>query len=241
MNPGSPSSPELSESTAPATSESGGSRPSIWKNPFVIAFVVGALVLTILPFLQRQTLRAPEPISHLGAWTLVDEQGKPFGSDDLKGKVWIASFFFTRCPSICPKQQQALLDLLPHVEDLQRREGTAPISLVSFTVDPDHDVPEKLLAYQQKLRAHVSAPGEWKLLTGDRAALSELLVKRFLVEMGDKQPVQGTPDLFDISHAGRFVLVDQNGDVRGFWRIDDVSRGNLINAARLLAKEGPRP
>ena len=48
-------------------------------------------------------------------------------------------------------------------------------------------------------------------------------------------------DLFDISHASKFVLVDQNGDVRGYWGTDELARGNLINAARMLFKRGPEP
>jgi protein SCO1/2 len=217
----------------------------VWKNPFATAFVLGALVLTALPFLQERTLRAPEPIASLGSWQLVDEQGKPFGSADLKGKVWIASFFFTRCPSVCPRQQESLLKTLPHLDDLLTKDGVSPVSIVSFSVDPDYDTPDVLAKYQQKMRASSSVPpttpGEWKLLTGDRDKMKELLVKHFLVEMGDKKAIEGSADLFDISHVARFALVDQNGDLRGFWGIDDEGRGNLINAARLLAKKGPRP
>lgn len=219
----------------------------LWKSPFVIAFVLGAIVITVLPFLQRATLRAPEPIGSLGSWQLVDEQGKPFGSADLKGKVWIASFFFTRCPSVCVPQQQALLSLQPHLEDLRGRAGVSPIEIVSFTVDPEHDTPAALSAYEQKMLQAAGAPADshraddWKLLTGDREALKALLIQRFYVEMGEKKAIEGKADLFDISHVSRFALVDQNGDLRGYWSTDDLGRGNLINAARLLAKQGPRP
>lgn len=236
---GGPTLPDVTAAPRPAQPEAAPVPP--WKNPFVIAFILGALVLTILPFLQRQTLRAPPPLASLGSWQLTDEQGAAFGSAELKGSVWIASFFFTRCPSVCPRQQAALLSLLPHVEDLRGREGVAPIALVSFTVDPEHDTPPILRSYEEKMRAGSSTPGDWHLLTGPREALAELLVKRFMVTMGDKRALDGSADLFDISHTPKFALVDQNGDVRGFWGNDDLGRGNLINAARLLAKEGVRP
>lgn len=236
------------DTAAGAASAASETKTPLWKNPFAISFVVGAIVLTILPFLQQATLRAPEPIGSLGSWQLVDEQGQPFGSADLKGKVWIASFFFSRCPSVCPPQQQALLSVLAHVDDLREREGVSPIEIVSFTVDPEHDTSAVLAAYEQKMLAAAATTthgtvraSDWRLLTGSHEALRELLIKRFYVEMGEKKAIEGSADLFDISHVARFALVDQNGDLRGYWSTDEQGRGNLINAARLLAKKGPRP
>jgi hypothetical protein len=69
--------------------------------------------------------------------------------------------------------------------------------------------------------------------------MKDLLVKRMFVEVGERTELPG--ELFDIAHTSRFVLVDQNGDVRGYWTTDDLGRGNLINAARLLWKRGPNP
>jgi protein SCO1 len=208
----------------------------LYKNPFLIAFVVGAVALTVLPFLQKTQLRAPEPISHLGDWSLVDQWGKPLGSKELAGKVWVASFFFSRCPSICPPQQRDFLKILDHVDDLD-----APIELVSFSVDPEHDKPEILNAYERKLDATGTTKGKWHLVTGSKETLKDILIKRFMVDMGDARALDGSADLFDISHSAKFVLVDQNGAVRGYWSADDLGRGNLINAARLLAKRGPNP
>ena len=214
-------------------------RRPFWKNPFLIGFVAGAIVLTVLPFLQHTQLRAPPPIAPLGEWQLVDENGRPFGSHDLQGQVWIASFFFARCPSLCPAQQASLVKALPHFDDLVGKPGVAPIRLVSFTVDPDNDTPDVLLAYERKLLERGS--DRWTLLTGPRADLENLIAKRFLVAMGERAPVDGASDLYDIPHASKFALVDQRGDLRGFWSTDDEGRGNIINAARLLAKEGPTP
>lgn len=207
----------------------------LWRNPFAIAFVVGAVVLTVLPFLQRTQLRAPEPISQLGQWQLIDQGGKPFGNQQLLGKVWIASFFFARCPSVCPKQQQDFITILSHVDDLEQ-----PIDIVSISVDPEHDAPEVLKGYARKLSAGQPHP-RWHLLTGTKDALKDIVIKRFLVDMGDPKAIDGSADLFDISHTAKLALVDQNGALRGFWSNDDLGRGNLINAARLLAKHGANP
>lgn len=211
-------------------------RRPLWRNPFAVAFVIGAVTLTVLPFIQRLSLKAPPPITSVGAFQLTDEAGQPFSSADLKGKVWIASFFFARCPSICPKLMAEQAKLLPHLDDLTDRAGTSPVLLVSITVDPEHDTPEVLAAYANKLQAPA---GRWKFLTGDREVIKELSVKRFLLGMGDREAVGG--DVYDIVHSGKLALVDQNGDVRGYWGTDEGGRSALISAARLLAKHGPDP
>jgi protein SCO1/2 len=223
-------------STTPSTTSSTTSSPPPWKNPFVIAFVIGALTLTVLPLLQGLVLRAPSLVATLGEWKLVDASGQPIGSESLRVQVWIASVFFSRCPSVCPKQQKDFGSMLTHLEDL-RAPDKKPVRLVSFSVDPEFDTPAVLSAWAAK---HDVDQARWSLVTGPEAALKELLVSRMFLEVGQKQPVPGT-DLFDIAHAARFVLVDQNGDVRGYWPIDDLGRGNLINAARLLWKKGPQP
>jgi protein SCO1/2 len=204
----------------------------LWKNPFVVAFVGGVVAITVLPFLQRMSLRAPPPIASIGSYTLVDERGAPFGSAQLKGNVYIASFFFTRCPSVCPAQQESMKKILRHIDDVKG------ITLVSFTVDPEHDTPEVLAAYANKMGAPA---GAWKFLTGSESAMRELLVKQFLVAMGERKALDGSADLYDIAHSAKFALVDQNGELRGFWSTDDLGRGNIINAARMLAKYGPNP
>ena len=104
-------------------------------------------------------------------------------------------------------------------------------------MDPSYDFPEVLNAYARKRNA---PRDRWKFLTGSEAQLQELLIKRMRVEMGAPRPIEGT-DLIDISHANKFALIDQNGDVRGFWSTDELARGNLINAARMLATRGANP
>jgi len=211
----------------------------LWKNPFVIAFVVGAVALTILPILQSFVMRAPPPLSSLGRWQLVDQTGAPISNETLKGQVWVASFFFSRCPSVCPQQQTDFQKILGHVDDLHD-DDKKPIRLVSFSVDAEYDTPEVLTAYAKKMKAD---PATWTFVTGPEADLKALLVDRMMADVGERtvMPQKGAngEELFDISHLNKFVLIDQNGDVRGFWDTDDLGRGNLINAARLLWKRGP--
>jgi protein SCO1/2 len=223
--------------TAPAsaTSTAPEGKTPVWKNPFVIAFVLGAIALTILPVLQSFAMRAPPPIASLGEWSLLDQNGAVISNETLKGEVWIASVFFSRCATVCPPQQESLSKILKHVDDL-RAPDKKPIRLVSFTVDAEYDTPEVLKRYAS--RFGWDGP-QWSFVGGDAAALKELLVKRMFLEVGEASERPG--ELFDIAHTSRFVLIDQNGDVRGYWTTDDLGRGNLINAARLLWKRGPNP
>lgn len=207
----------------------------LWKNPFVIAFVIGAVTLTILPVMQSATMRAPPPVASLGEWSLVDQNGQAISNETLKGEVWIASVFFSRCATVCPPQQESFSKVLKHVDDL-RAPDKKLIRLVSFTVDAEYDTPAVLKRYAS--RFGWDGP-RWSFVSGDEAKLKDLLVKRMFIEVGDKTELPG--ELFDIAHTSRFVLIDQNGDVRGYWTTDDLGRGNLINAARLLWKRGPNP
>jgi protein SCO1/2 len=231
------SSESVSPSLADALDPGPEVKVPVYKNPFVIAFVIGAIILTILPFAQRMFLKAPPPIASLGDWSLVDQDGQPLTDDSLRGQVWIASVFFSRCPSICPAQQAAFGKILDHVGDLND-DDKKPIRLVSFTVDPEFDQPAVLKAYADKRGKPLS---QWTFATGDEKALKSLLVERMFLEVGEKRALPGDAGLFDIAHAAKFVLIDQNGDVRGYWDTDELARGNLINAARLIWKRGPNP
>lgn len=232
----------MSESPTPATTTANATTTNapdkkvpFYKNPFVIAFLIGAAILTVLPFFQRMALRAPPPVASLGEWQLTDQDGRVVSNETLKGQVWIASFFFSRCPSVCPQQQRDFSQILTHIGDL-KADDKAPVRLVSFTVDPEFDTPAVLKAWGDKMGVDSS---RWSLLSGPEASIKELLMKRMFVDVGERMPLPG--DLFDISHASKFVLVDQNGDVRGYWGTDELARGNIINAARMIWKYGPTP
>jgi protein SCO1 len=206
----------------------------LWKRyPYVVGFLVGAVLLTALPFLQRAFLTAPPPIADLGPWQLVDQGGAAYGSEQLAGKVWIAAFFFSRCPTVCPVEMDKLKRMHKAVADLDDA-----VHFVAFTVDPGYDTPAVLQAYATKLGAD---PARWTFLTGPQASLEALLVKKMLVPIGPAPAATASPqELIDIAHSTRFALVDQKGRLRALWPTEDEQQlGNMINAARLLVREGP--
>lgn len=204
----------------------------IWKNPFVIAFVVGALSLVAIRPLQYAARSAPPPLLEPGVWTLVDQDGKPYGTKDLTGKVWIADFFFTRCPSVCPELTRKLDEVR------QRFPENEQIAFVSFSVDPAFDTPEVLRNHRSKLGI---VDPRWRFVTGSQENVHEWLSGRLRLHVGMPERKEPQDDLFDISHASRFALFDQNGALRALASTDQAGLARLVGAASLLLEEGPNP
>jgi protein SCO1/2 len=157
----------------------------------------------------------------VGDFALTDQTDQPFlSANTLRGKVWIADFIFTNCAGPCPRmsaQMRKVDDALrPHISDLR---------LVSFTVDPARDTPAVLAKYAEHYQAE---PGVWFFLTGPQPALHNLARNVFL--LGD---VNG-----DLQHSTRFVLIDRQSRVRGYYLTsDDDAIPKLIADAKRVAKD----
>jgi protein SCO1/2/putative membrane protein len=133
---------------------------------------------------------SPGPIAD---FSLTDQDGKTVTRKDLLGKVWVASFIFTRCPNEC-------VLITKNLGELQRQLGrNEDVVLVSFTVDPTHDTPAVLKAYAEQKGADSR---RWIFLTGDEYTLKRLIVDSF------KQPFA--------PHSPQLVVVDADGEFRGF-------------------------
>ena len=150
----------------------------------------------------------PEPLPvfyDAPKFSLTDQQDRPFGSDDLRGKVWVADFIFTTCPGACPKMTMKM-------SGLQRAVPDKDVHLVSFTVDPERDTPAVLRQYAQSFDAD---PARWHFLTGEKAALFDAAagLKLSAAPAGQFGP--------EIVHAEKFLLVDGAGKVRGIYDSND--------------------
>jgi len=167
----------------------------------------------------------PLPVlGDLPHFALTDRTGEVVDSEQLRGKVWIADFVFTRCPDFCPA-------LTARMAQLQKRlpSDADPVRLVSFSVDPVHDTPAVLTAYA----ARAGAQPEWLFLTGPRDTLAGLLRDGFRVAYADDGPPTSP-----ITHSDRFVLVDRGLRLRGYYHgsePQDVDR--LAVDAQVLRRE----
>jgi protein SCO1/2 len=202
-------------------------------HPGWVVFAALALAVPMGALLLRQTARRELPLlATLPAFSLVDENGKPFGRDDMLGKVWVADFVFTSCADACPKLQ----DKMRRIQDrLIPTEQGGGIALLSISVDPERDTPEKLREYAQMFGAR---PGMWRYLTGQQKEVERTVVKGFHTAMA-KIPVPGADphlEAFDIMHGERLVLVDRLGRIRGFYDADD--QDAILRDARALTAGG---
>jgi cytochrome oxidase Cu insertion factor (SCO1/SenC/PrrC family) len=141
-------------------------------------------------------------------FTLVSQTGDSVRLADLRGQVWIGDFIFTNCASTCPMMTSQLVKLSGALAGVDR------VRLVSFSVDPDRDTPSRLAEYAAGYGAQ---PERWLFLTGDKAAIRRLSVEGFHLPVGDATPADLAAGAEPVLHSTRFVLVDAQGHIRGYY------------------------
>lgn len=151
-----------------------------------------------------------------------DQAGSPIRLQDWNGKIIVANYFFTHCPSICPKMMYQL-------KRVQAYAGINNLQLASFTVDPERDSVKRLQEYATRFAIN----GNWHLLTGDKKQLYRLARNSFMITATDGD---GGPD--DFIHSDKLVLVDPQKRIRGFYNgTDEVQVNQLIKDIKKLAEE----
>lgn len=143
---------------------------------------------------------------------LIERSGRRVELSDLRGKFWVAQFFYTNCPDICPLTvpQMVLLQL-----DFKDVPG---IRYVSITVDPERDTPEVLREFAERFSGD---PERWFLLTGEKAAIYRLAQEGFRLGIGEMEnpPEEKakTGEEKAILHSARIILVDRKAQIRGYY------------------------
>lgn len=165
-----------------------------------------------LPFFTGRDLRpywdlnAAEP-RRLGEFSMRDQLGKKFGSDEMKGRISIVSFFFTRCQGICPMVVGNLLKV--------QKELGPEAKMVSFSVTPDLDTPTKLLEYSREKQIQ---PEKWRLITGDRTAIYRLARESLNADtFSERENARTKLDGDDFLHSENIYLLDSSLRLRGVY------------------------
>jgi protein SCO1 len=153
-------------------------------------------------------------------FSLTDVNNKTVTPADLKGKVWVAKFFFTTCGGICPTMSKNLAAL--HRSYVLEKD----VRMVSISVNPDTDTPEVLKQYAKKFNADTD---QWIFLTGPIADIQKLAVESF--KLGSiEEPVFHSPHL---------TLVDREGHIRGYYDGTETKAvSQLFKDIARLRKEG---
>ncbi len=169
----------------------------------------------------------PPVLGQLPEFTLVDQNGQAFDRETLEGELWVADFIFTHCRSTCPR-------LTAHMQGLQTRLSDIPnAQFLSVSVDPRNDTPEVLKAYMTK---NELSEANWRFVTGEEPAIRDVVVNGFKVGLAEGEDQPGAEA---IMHANHFVLVDQEAQVRGYYRANNDGIAQLERDLRLLASTVP--
>lgn len=163
----------------------------------------------------------------IAPFEFTNQNNEKVSLDDLKGDIWLAQFVFTSCTTVCPPMMSNMAEIQQDLED----KGVENYKIVSFSVDPEVDTPEKLGEYLNNF--DVPDPAKWEMLTGYKMEdISDLAVKSF------KMPVIDDPNSDQVIHGSRFGLVNKEGKVvKTYTGNADVPFETIVKDMKALSKE----
>ncbi len=173
------------------------------------------------PELVDSTLQHVKKYHTVADFSLTNQNGKTITQKDYEGKIYIADFFFTTCPTICPimtKNMAGIQELIKEDDD---------VLLLSHSVTPVIDSVAQLKKYAMEKGVDDT---KWNLVTGDKKQIYELARKSYLAVKTD-----GDGGPFDMIHTENFILVDKERRIRGFYdgtKTEDIDR--LMDDLRIL-------
>jgi cytochrome oxidase Cu insertion factor (SCO1/SenC/PrrC family) len=194
-----------------------------WAGAFLLFVLAVAMGYSMWQASVRRDVEQLPVIRAVPEFSLTDQNGQTVTNADLRGKIWIADFIFTRCAGPCPLMTARMLEMQKALVK------TPEVKLVSVTVDPEYDRPEVLKAYAE---ANFADPERWKFLTGDKTVIEKLVTEGFMQQLAEEngEPVHGT----------MFLIVDGNGMVRSARMLEDpeLIPKVLTDTGNLLREQG---
>jgi len=134
------------------------------------------------------------------AFSFVNQDGKTITNKDYEGKVYVVEFFFTTCPTICPRMNRNLVQIQNTFSDFE------DFGVASFTINPEYDTQEVLKTYAE---SYGIINPNWHLMTGDQETIYDLANIGFNIYAGENPNIEG-----GFEHSGNFALIDKNGFIR---------------------------
>ncbi len=168
----------------------------IWISFIVLIFGIWAVPKIVNKFKKSDLYE----VGKAPAFSLTNQQGKIITNKDYLGKVYVLEFFFSTCPTICPKMNLSMLQLQ------DKFYGNPNFGLVSITINPEYDTPNVLKEHALQLGVkHYN----WNFLTGDKSYIYNLANKGFNLYAGENNKAAG-----GFEHSGLFALIDKKGNIR---------------------------
>lgn len=156
-------------------------------------------------------------------FTFINQDGKEFGLEDMKGKVWIADFIFTNCTTVCPPMTMNMTEIQKQIKE----KGYDDVHIVSFTVDPEVDSPKVLKEYAETFEADLD---NWQFLTGySMEEIAEFAEKNF------KAPAFKPENDDQVIHGSAFYVINKEGEiVKDFSGVEDVQFSHIMKEVKRL-------
>lgn len=175
---------------------------------FILSSIVFAVIsckpkTVELPYLGRSKMIDGQEVKHkIRDFNYIDQDSMAFNAETLDGQVYLADFFFTSCPSICPRVMKNMLRVQ------EKYKGTSNFKLVSFSLDPKRDTPARLKKYASNIGADLSM---WSFVHGPKDSIMAIANEDYYVPAFEDSDAPGGFD-----HSGKLLLVDGDGHLRGF-------------------------
>lgn len=192
------------------------------KNAYIgISFIILLFGIWAIPKIISKFI-TPELaiISKAPAFELLNQDGNKITDKFYNDKVYVVDFFFTTCPTICPKMTKNMLKVQ------NKFYGNPNFGIVSISINPNNDTPQVLKDYAKEYGATLK---NWHFLTGDKDYIYTIANNGFTLYAGENSQAEG-----GFEHSGSFALIDKKGNIRS--RFDTF--GNPIAFYDGLSDEG---
>ncbi|MFD1186410.1 SCO family protein [Pontibacter rugosus] len=181
-----------------------------------------------LPILGPREVQEGDTLYHtIPDFAFVDQDSTLVTPETFQGDIYVADFFFTSCPTICPKMKSQMLRVY------KKYQGNDNVKFLSHSIDPAHDTVAVLRDYAERLGVDA---GKWHFVTGDREAIFDIAQNSYMASALEDEAEPG-----GLVHSGAFLLIDSQRRVRGHYdgtkaeEVDQLMR----NMDLLLNEENP--
>ena len=158
------------------------------------------------------------------AFSFQNQNGDTVTNKNFDGKIYVADFFFTTCPTICPVMKKNMLKVYAEYKD------SPDVRILSHSIDPGHDSVAVLNQYARDMGVSGTM---WQFVTGDREKIYEIGEKHYLVQTGEDSTAKG-----GFVHSGHFVLIDKDKHIRGMYDgTTDKGTKQLLDDIKVLLEE----
>jgi protein SCO1 len=178
---------------------------------------------------EEHPLEGLKQFGSVPQFSLIERSGRRITLSHLRGKVWMVNFIYTNCPDTCPLQSAQLRQIQ---DDFA---GEKDLRLVSITVDPARDTPEVLSEYASRFHAD---PERWLFLTGEKDSIYNFATDGFRLGAAELPHEKGPESGATHTHSPRFVLVDREAQIRGYYvSTDPEAMKRLRRDLKVLLRE----